>query len=71
MRVELPETHLQEVREYLAARRDAMLAEIDHTDTLEFRRLLVDRYDRLEETLAVLDRALSAAQPAAPIRPAG
>ena len=59
MRIDLPPTHLKELREYLSSRRDAMLAEIDHTDTSEFKRLLVSRYDRLEEILRALDVALA------------
>ena len=59
MRIELPDTHVQELREYLVARRDAMLAEIDHTDSAEFKRFLRGRYDRLEEILRALDVALA------------
>jgi hypothetical protein len=59
MRIELPQIHVQELREYVAARRDAMLAEIDHTDSSQFKRLLRARYDRLEEILRTLDAALA------------
>ena len=59
MRIELPETHVRELREYLGARRDAMLAELDHTDSSEFKQLLLSRYDRLEEILRAVDVALA------------
>jgi hypothetical protein len=59
MRIELPQIHVQELREYVAARRDAMLSEIDHTDSSQFKRLLRGRYDRLEEILGTLDAALA------------
>jgi hypothetical protein len=59
MLIELSETQMQELREYLVSRRDIMLAEIDHTDSFEFKRFLRGRYDRLEEILRALDAGLS------------
>jgi hypothetical protein len=58
MLVDLPQSSARETRDFLAAHMDGLLAEMGHTDSLQFRRLLRARFDRLEEALRAIDGAL-------------
>lgn len=63
MRIDMTESAAREIRDFVAGRLDGLLAEIGHTDSPEFRRLLRVRLGLIEEALRAFDFALTEPPP--------